>query len=212
MRGRFVTFEGIEGSGKSTLIERLAAHLRAAGHDVLTTREPGGTQLGRELRELLLHRGVAPAHATEALLMIADRAEHAARVIRPALEAGRIVLCDRHGDSTVAYQGGGSGLDRTMLAAMNAWATGGLAPDLTLLLDLPAEESIGRLSARAGANAPDRFESEPLEFHRRVRAAYLELAHASPARWIVLDARRDPDAIFRDASARVDALLGARTG
>jgi dTMP kinase len=212
MRGRFVTFEGVEGSGKSTLIERLAEHLRAVEHDVLTTREPGGTNFGRELRTMLLRRGAPPQPTAEALLMAADRAEHVARVVRPALEAGRIVLCDRYGDSTIAYQGGGSGLDRARLADLNAWATGGLVPDLTLLLDLPAEDSLGRLHARSLDPAPDRFESEPIAFHQRVRQAYLELAAAEPARWLVLDARRDPDAIYREASARLDGLLAERTG
>jgi dTMP kinase len=209
MRGRFVTFEGLEGSGKSTLIERLATHLRASGHDVLTTREPGGTPLGRELRALLLQgrAGEPREPAAEALMMIADRAEHVARVVRPALDAGRIVLCDRYGDSTIAYQGGGSGLDRAMLARMNAWATGGLVPDLTVLLDLPADATNDRLVARAAAPQADRFEREPLDYHARVRAAYLELAAAEPARWAVLDAVRGADAVFDDVRARVDAAL-----
>ena len=179
---------------------------------MINTREPGGTNFGRELRAMLLRRGATPQTISEAFLMLADRAEHVARVVRPALEAGRIVLCDRYGDSTIAYQGGGSGLDRAMLAQLNAWATRGLVPDLTLLLDLPAEDSIGRLSARSAAPAPDRFESEPLEFHRRVRATYLELAAAEPSRWVVLDARRDPEAIVRETSARLDGLLAERAG
>jgi dTMP kinase len=129
--------------------------------------------------------------------------------VRPALEAGRIVLCDRYGDSTVAYQGGGSGLDRAMLARLNAWATGNLSPDLTFLLDLPADATNERLRARASAPEADRFEREPLEYHARVRAAYLELAAAEPARWVVLDATRGADAVFEDVRARVGRLLAA---
>jgi dTMP kinase len=213
MRGSFVTFEGLEGSGKSTLIERLAVRLRADGHAVLVTREPGGTELGRELRALLLERverGASRHPAAEALLMVADRAEHVASVVRPALEQGRVVLCDRYGDSTIAYQGGGSGLERAMLARLNAWATGGLVPDLTFLLDLPADATNDRLVARAAAPHADRFEREPLDYHARVRAAYLELVAAEPARWVVLDASRGADAVFADVKARVDALLAAR--
>lgn len=213
VRGSFVTFEGLEGSGKSTLIERLAERLQADGRAVTTTREPGGTELGKELRAILLEgieRGESREAAAEALLMVADRAEHVARVVKPALDAGRVVLCDRYGDSTIAYQGGGSGLDKAMLERLNVWATGGLVPDLTFLLDLPADATNERLAARAKAPHADRFEREPLDYHARVRAAYLELVAAEPARWVVLDAARGADAVFEDVRARVDTLLATR--
>jgi dTMP kinase len=204
----FVTFEGIEGSGKSTQVARLAGRLRAAGVDPLVTREPGGTPLGRRLREVLLGAAAGagpPADPlVEALLMVADRREHVARVIVPALAAGRIVLCDRYDDSTLAYQGGGSGVDPATLAWLNHLATGGLAPRLTLLLDLPVETALARMRARAGAGAPDRFEGEAAAFHERVRSTYRALAAARPERWAMIDAARDPDAVFADVCARFD--------
>jgi dTMP kinase len=205
----FVTFEGIEGAGKSTQVARLRDRLAAEGRDVLTTREPGGTPLGAALRPLVLHAapgGAAPL--AEAFLMLADRAEHVARVVRPALAAGRIVLCDRHADATIAYQGGGSGLDRAQLAAWNRAATGGLVPDLTVLLDLPPEEAIRRLAARGGT-ARDRFESEPAAFFDRVGATYRELAAAEPARWLVLDARRPVEEVAERIAAEIAERLRA---
>jgi dTMP kinase len=212
--GAFITFEGIEGSGKSTQLARLEDALRAAGRDPLVTREPGGTALGRTLRAALLDprveaRAVSPL--TEAILMVADRHEHVARVVAPALAAGRIVLCDRHADSTVAYQGGGSGVDRATLVALNKIATGATRPGLTLLFDLPVEAALGRMAERAGraGAAPDRFEAETRAFHERVRAAYLELAAAEPARIVVVDAARAPDAVFADVRAHVEGVLAA---
>lgn len=189
-RGLFVTYEGIEGAGKSTQIGVVASRLRARGLTPLVTREPGGTPLGEALRELLLERrGGRVDPLVEALLMVADRADHVGRVLRPALAAGRVVLCDRHADATLAYQGAGSGLSLDLLGHLNRLATGGLAPDLTVFLDLAPERAAERLAAR-GQRVPDRFESEPVAFFERVRGCYLDLAAAEPGRWLVLAAGR----------------------
>ena len=205
MRGRFVTFEGIEGSGKSTQVARLAAWLEDRECAPVVTREPGGTPLGRRLREVLL-KGDAGEPLTEAMLMAADRAEHVATVILPALDEGRHVLCDRHADSTLAYQGGGSGVARDLLVALNRVAVQGLAPDLTLLFDLEPAVALARMRARTGG-AADRFEAESLAFHERVRAAYLELARAEPERFRVVDAAQDADAVQADARVHLERLL-----
>jgi dTMP kinase len=208
-RGRFLTFEGIEGSGKSTQVARIALWLEQGDCAPVVTREPGGTALGRRLRDVLLagEGDACPRDPlTEALLMVADRAEHVAQVILPALDAQRPVLCDRHADSTLAYQGGGSGVSRSLLVELNRIATRGLVPDLTLLFDLDPNVALARMRARTGG-AADRFEAESLAFHERVRAAYLELARAEPLRFAVIDAGRDADAVFADARARVAQLL-----
>lgn len=204
MPGLFVTFEGGEGSGKSTQVARLAARLRASGLDPLVTREPGGTPVGEGIRALLLDHERRPAPLTEALLMVAARAQLAATVLRPALAAGRIVLCDRYGDSTLAYQGGGRGLDHAMLAGWNREATGGLVPALTLLFDLPVATGLERRHTAAGA--ANRLDREPAEFHERVRARYLELATAEPERWRVLDAAVGAD----ELESRVWEAVGPR--
>jgi dTMP kinase len=214
MAARFITFEGVEGSGKSTQLARLEAHLRERGLATLATREPGGTPLGRALREALLAPGAdarACSPLTEALLMVADRHEHVARVIAPALAAGRIVLCDRHADSTLAYQGGGSGVDLPTLRALNAIAVGQTRPALTLLFALPVEAALARMAARAGrvGAAPDRFEAETVAFHTRVRQVYLELASAEPGRIVVIDALRPADEVFGDVRRRCDEHLAA---
>ena len=193
MPALFVTFEGGEGSGKSTQVQRLAARLRALGHETVVTREPGGTPLGEGIRALLLDPGRRPGPLAEAFLMEAARAELVADVIRPSLDSGRIVLCDRYDDSTLAYQGGGRRLDAALLQAMNRAATGGLVPDLTLLFDLEPERGLARRAEAAGAT--NRLDREPLEFHRRVRACYLELAAADPARWVVVDASLPAEAL-----------------
>jgi dTMP kinase len=214
MSGLFVTFEGGEGSGKSTQLERLAARLAARGVAPLVTREPGGTPLAEGIRELLLGRSesaarellksmrdqvatspgsdaMSPVAMSELFLLEAARAECVERVIRPALAAGRIVLCDRYDDSTLAYQGGGRGIDTELLRALNRAATGGLTPDLTLLFDL--EPAIG-LARRAGdARALDRLDREPESFHVRVRARYLELAAREPDRFVVLNGAEPPE-------------------
>jgi dTMP kinase len=184
--GLFVTFEGIEGSGKSTHLRLLAGSLRDDGHDVVETREPGGTPLGQALRDLLLAPSQTPLDPmAELLLYCADRTQHVAEVIRPALTAGRIVLCDRFSDSTIAYQGYGRGLDLEAVRALDARARGGLLPDLTFVLDCPPEAGLARVHKRSGAG--DRFEQEALAFHQAVRRGFHALAAASPARYRVID-------------------------
>ena len=191
MPGLFVTFEGGEGTGKSTQLERLERRLRQRGLDPLVTREPGGTPLAEGIRELLLDPVLRPSAMTEALLMEAARAELVANLIRPALAAGRIVLCDRYDDSTLAYQGGGRGLDAELLRALNRAATGGLKPGLTLLFDLDPAAGLAR-RARS-ASSVNRLDREPEAFHARVRARYLELAAAEPGRFVVLDGALPPE-------------------
>lgn len=205
MTGLFISFEGGEGSGKSTQIERLAARLAARGLVAVRTREPGGTPLGEGVRELLLDPGRRPLAMTEALLLESARAELVSAVIRPALAAGRVVLCDRYDDSTLAYQGGGRGLDDATLRALNRAATGGLSPDLTLLFDLDPELGLARRGRAPGPT--NRLDREPLEFHQRVRRRYLELAAAEPARWRILDASADPDRLEAGMWAAVEPRL-----
>jgi len=185
-RGRFITLEGIEGVGKSTNLRFMASHIRATGIEVLVTREPGGTPLSEEIRALLLgHRRDGMTTDTELLLMFAARAEHLARVVRPALAEGQWVLCDRFTDATYAYQGAGRGIPVARIAALESWAQGALRPDLTVLLDIPVELGLQRAGTRG---APDRFETEQLPFFRRVRAAYLARANHEPHRFRVVDA------------------------
>jgi len=204
MGGLFVTFEGGEGSGKSTQLARLDERLRRSGFDPLVVREPGGTRLAESIRALLLETGAPIAGVTEALLMVAARSDLVATRLRPALDAGRIVLCDRYTDSTLAYQGGGRGLDGAMLAAWNRAATGGLQPDLTLLFDLDPELGLARrVASRGGTNRID-LESE--SFHGRVRERYLQLARAEPARFTVLDADRGAP----ELAERVWSVVAAR--
>jgi dTMP kinase len=202
--GLFVTFEGGEGSGKSTQMARLDERLRRSGFDPLVVREPGGTRLAESIRALLLATGAPMGAMTEALLMVAARSDLVATRLRPALEAGRIVLCDRYTDSTLAYQGGGRGLDGAMLASWNRAATGGLQPDLTLLFDLDPELGLARrVAAHGGTNRID-LESET--FHGRVRERYLQLARAEPARITVLDADRPAP----ELAERVWSVVAAR--
>jgi len=182
----FVTFEGIEGSGKSTHLRALAGALRAARRDVVETREPGGTAAGGAIRRLLLGPEAVPlVPLGELLLYCADRAQHVAEVIRPALRAGRVVLCDRFSDSTLAYQGYARGLDLDVVRALDARARDGVAPELTFLFDCPVAVGLARARARAGAG--DRFERETADFHERVRAGFHALAGAEPDRFCVLD-------------------------
>jgi len=183
-RGKFITFEGIDGAGKSTHIATVVDLLRQKGFEVVATREPGGTSLGEKLRELLLHE---PMHLeTEALLMFAARREHLAQVIEPALARGAWVVCDRFSDATYAYQGGGRGLDKTKFLALEQWVHGHLQPDLTFLFDLPPDVASERI-ARDGRDL-DKFEREVVDFHVRVRQAYLERAASAPSRIAVINA------------------------
>ncbi|WP_166361794.1 dTMP kinase [Pseudomonas akapageensis] len=186
MTGLFITLEGPEGAGKSTNREYLAGHLRAAGIDVVLTREPGGTPLAERIRELLLAPSDEPMNAdTELLLVFAARAQHLAQVIRPALARGAVVLCDRFTDATYAYQGGGRGLSQERIATLETFVQGELRPDLTLVFDLPVEVGLARASARGRL---DRFEQEGRVFFDAVRSAYLKRAQAQPARYRLIDA------------------------
>ncbi len=191
MNGKFITFEGIDGAGKSSHVEWFAESLRARGLTVRVTREPGGTELGEKLRTLLLNE---PMHLeTETLLMFAARREHLARVIEPALAQGEWVICDRFSDATYAYQGGGRGLDRSKFLTMEHWVHEHLQPDLTLLFDLPLE--VARERIVLAQRVLDKFEQERADFHERVRLAYLERAHAHPARIRVIDANHSIEQI-----------------
>ncbi|PKO92387.1 MAG: dTMP kinase [Betaproteobacteria bacterium HGW-Betaproteobacteria-10] len=184
MKGKFITFEGIDGAGKSSHVEWLAEWLRARGLVVHVTREPGGTELGEKLRTLLLNE---PMHLeTETLLMFAARREHLARLIEPALARGEWVVCDRFSDATYAYQGGGRGLDRAKFLALEHWVHEHVQPNLTLLFDLPLEVARERIAL--ASRVLDRFEQERAEFHERVRLAYLERAHQNPSRIQIVDA------------------------
>jgi dTMP kinase len=205
MTGLFITLEGGDGSGKSTQAELLSNWLGEHGHTVLRSREPGGTDLGLELREIVLHRRGHIAPRAEALIYAADRAHNIATKVRPALERGEIVLQDRYLDSSVAYQGAGRVLDGSEVRGISLWATEGLMPDLTVLLDL--DESIGRERLDEARTKYDRLESEEQNFHARVRAAYLELAAAEPERFLVLGATDSIEAIAEAIRARVESLL-----
>lgn len=201
MRGQFITLEGGEGVGKSTNLAAITGWLNEQGIDTLVTREPGGTPLAEQLRELLLAPRDEPiAEATELLLMFAARAQHIAGVIEPALAAGRWVVCDRFTDATRAYQGGGRGLSAEMIDTLAELVQGGLQPDLTVLLDLPVEEGLARAGQRG---ALDRFELENLAFFQRVRDSYLQLASAEPARFAVVDASRSLAAVGQSVVAAV---------
>jgi dTMP kinase len=188
---RFITFEGGDGTGKSTQLRSLADYLTEHGKSCLLTREPGGTSLGKFIRQTLLEVGKQPINSsTELFLYLGDRAQHIQEVVAPAIAQGKIVLCDRHIDSTVAYQGYGRGIDIDLLRRLNNMATGGIKPDLTFLLDCPVEIALSRTAARGSSQAlrEDRFEREELDFHQRVRAGFLELAHAEPNRFRIIDA------------------------
>ena len=201
--GVLLALEGGEGAGKSTQARLLAIWLRDQGYDVVTTHEPGATKIGMRLRALLLdtaHTGLAPR--AEALMYAADRAEHVQSVIVPALERGAIVVTDRYVDSSLAYQGGGRQLPVTEIAALNRWATGGLVPDLTLVLDLPPATGLGRRLSSA-----DRLESEPIDFHQRVRDSFLRIAAAEPSRYLVVDATRSEAEISREIQLRARDVL-----
>jgi len=203
-RGRFITLEGIDGAGKSTHVAYLAERIRAAGHAVVTTREPGGTPLGEMLRGLLLHEPMC--HDTETLLMFAARREHVERVIRPALARGEWVLCDRFTDATWAYQGGGHGVDRERIAELAQWVHGDCQPDLTILFDVPTAVSRERLErAQSGGRTLDKFEREGASFAERVRVAYLERADAEPRRFRIVDSTRPQDAVRAELAQLVAA-------
>jgi dTMP kinase len=200
--GRLIAFEGVEGTGKSTQLELLRQALEGRGREVVVTREPGGTPAGERVRDLLLDPGVELAPQAEALLFAAARAELVERVIRPALERGAVVLCDRYLDSSLAYQGGARGLGRGPVTEVNRFATGGILPDLVVLLDLDPAAGLAR---RAGD--PDRIEAQDLGFHRRVREAFLDLAAADLSRFCVVDAARPVPEVAARVRTAVLALL-----
>jgi len=204
--GRFITLEGVEGAGKSTVARALAAELARRGVAVELTREPGGTPLAERVRELVLTRGAEPVSpAAELLLMFAARSLHLENRIRPALAAGRWVICDRFTDATRAYQGAGRGLDAALIETLAAAVQRGLEPDRTLLLDLPVEQGLAR--ARGRGHGSDRFEDETQRFFERVRAGYLELARAHGARFRVVDASRAEAEVVAAAIAALSDIL-----
>jgi dTMP kinase len=204
--GLFVTFAGGDGVGKTTQAALLDTWLSERGRTVVRTREPGGTEVGELIRDIVLHHRGDIAPRAEALLYAADRAHHIATVVRPALERGEVVIQDRYLDSSVAYQGEGRQLQPTQIRDLSLWATGGLLPDLTVLLDLDHGVARGRLDAD---DKPfDRLEAEREEFHARVRERFLAIARAEPGRFLVLDASRPASDLAADIRARVEALLG----
>ena len=203
MQGRFISFEGIDGAGKSSHLEQTVAWLRARGHEVVQTREPGGTPLAERLRELVLHESMDAL--TELLLVFAARRDHLRQQIEPALAAGRTVVCDRFTDASFAYQGGGQGADAAVLSQLEAWVQQGRQPDLTLWFDLPPQVAAAR---RGAARAPDRFEREDAGFFERVRAGYARRAAAAPQRFVRIDAQQAADAVW----VAVEAAVAARPG
>lgn len=209
-RGLLVTLEGLDGTGKSTQARLLARWLRRRGLQVAHTREPGGTPLGRRLRALLLHRGESeetPVPEAELLLLMADRAQHVARVLRPQLERGVVVICERYADSSVAYQVFGSGIDAGLVDRLNGWVTGGLEPDLTFWLDLPVGERLGA----GGPSTPDRIEARGLDFFLRVREGYAALAERHPARIVRVDvAGKGRQAVQAEIRSELVRRLGCR--
>ncbi|WP_305043893.1 dTMP kinase [Geoalkalibacter sp.] len=212
----FITFEGIEGSGKTTQISRLAAHLRARGLEVVQTREPGGCPIADAIRAILLDAAnTSLVSAAELLLYAAARAQHVEEVIRPALAKGRIVLCDRFTDATLAYQGFGRGLSLAQIENLNTLARGTTVPDLTLLFDLPVEVGLRRALKRiAGTSGPaeDRFEQESRQFHERIRLGYLTLAGQEPERFRLIHADADPEQVFAEVVTVVEQRLGQGGG
>lgn len=205
-QGFFISFEGGEGAGKSTQIRRLADRLAAAGHDVIVTREPGGSPGAEAIRDLLVNGSADRwSPVTESLLMYAARRDHVERVIRPALARGAVVLCDRYADSTRAYQGAGGDAPASLIAALEEHVLGGTVPVLTLILDLPAQVGLQRAEARGGVA---RFESKGLAFHERLRAGYLEIARQEPERCVVINADAELDAVTAAIADVVAQRLG----
>ncbi len=208
MQGSFITLEGIEGAGKSTCMAEVRKVLKENGREVLETREPGGTLLGEDLRQLLLgHKHAGMHEDTELLLMFAARAEHLHQKILPALREGQWVLCDRFTDASYAYQGGGRGMGMKRIATLEAWVQGDIRPHLTLLMDLPVEQGLERAGKRS---SPDRFESEALAFFERVRQTYLDIARRDPGRVKIIDASRPLKEVQAQVHAVIEAFLEQR--
>lgn len=205
-RGLFITFEGTDGAGKTTQIQRLSADLRQAGHDICLTREPGGTPISEQIRDMLLNPDHSEmAATTELLLYAASRAQHVSEVIKPALEAGKIVISSRFADAMVVYQGYGRGLDLERINRLNRIATEGVTPDVTFVLDLPVEIGLQRVQKRRGGL--DRLEREKIEFHQRLRDGYRVLAQQEPQRLKIIDARATPDQVYTQIQEAVQPLL-----
>jgi len=210
---RFITFEGGDGSGKTTQLKALEGYLTERGKSCIATREPGGTSLGNLIRQVLLEVGKQPIMSpTELFLYLADRAQHIHEVIIPAIKQGKVILCDRHTDSTLAYQGYGRGIDLGLLRSLNDIASQGIKPDLTFLFDCPVEIGLSRTAQRqsqaiTGAGREDRFEREKIEFHERVREGFLELARAEPHRFRIIDATRSVEEIAREIENVIDREL-----
>ena len=208
----FITFEGIEGSGKTTQVQELKSFLTSRGHRCIVTREPGGTSIGEKIRAILLdpaNKSICPQ--TELLLYIADRAQHVTEVIRPALSTGRMVICDRFADASVVYQGIVRRLNADLIGQLHRLTLGDLTPEATFLLDLPAETGLNRawrrISTRQEAAGESRFEEENLAFHNRVRQGYLALAQREPNRFVIIDASRDPAQVTSDIIAAIEARI-----
>lgn len=201
----FITFEGGEGAGKSTLIESLCEAFRRQGRSFCKTRAPGGTAVGQQIRNLILHANECKIHPrAELLLFLADRAQHVEELIRPALEAGKMVLCDRFNDSTVAYQGCARGFDEAWVRELCHFATGGLEPDLTLFLDIDPAVGLKRLP-----QAPDKIESESLLFHQKIREAYHRMAKREPRRFVILDASLPPEHVLQNALKQIEGRVSS---
>ncbi len=208
MRGKLITFEGIDGSGKSTQLRMLAGHLRGKGVDILLTCEPGGTPLGRRLREAFLETEETVAPIAELLLFAADRAQHVELLIKPALDEGRIVISDRYADATFAYQGAGRGFDEKTVNSVIRLATGGLKPDLTLFFDISTETALERLRNRGrSGEARNRMDSETADFYSDVRKAYLRIAEKEPKRFIVIEANGSVEETHRHVVEIIDGFL-----
>ncbi|HRJ87495.1 MAG TPA: dTMP kinase [Pyrinomonadaceae bacterium] len=211
MQGKFITFEGIDGSGKSTQLRMLTGDLRARGLDVITTMEPGGTPLGRRLREAFLETEENVAPIAELLLFAADRAQHVELLVKPALEQGRIVISDRYADATFAYQGAGRGFDEKTVSSVIKLATGGLKPDLTLFFDIAVERAIQRTNSRDGNGGPrNRMDLETAEFYTEVRKAYLRIAEKEPKRFKVIDANGSLEETHRKVNEIIGTFLDAK--
>ena len=208
MQGTFITFEGGEGCGKTTHSKKIKKYLESKGHKVILTHEPGGTPFGRKLREILLSKGSRLSPLTELMLFCADRAEHVKEVVLPALEKGKIVICDRFIDSTVAYQIYGRGLPEDLVRYLNAVSSYALTPDLTFLLDVSPETGIKRAAKEKGGR--DRFESEKMDFHKRIRAAYLDIAKFSGPRVKVIDSQKDISSVESEIKGHLDRFLSGR--
>ncbi len=206
-KGLFITFEGIDGSGKTTQLNKVKTFLETKGYNVITTREPGAMELGKKIREILLHYEGEVSDKSEMFLFLADRAQHVEKLIKPAIEEGKIVLCDRHTDSTIAYQGYGRGQDINILKDLNRIAVNGIIPDLTLLFDVSLETSQNRVG-----DEKDRMESSGIEFLKKVRNGYLELLKEHPRRIKIINANNNIETVFEETKTVIEKTLQEKLG